>query len=88
MTKRILEIVVLSDIHLGTVGCNTIELLQYLNSIDPKMIALNGDFIDVWNFRKYYWPESHMIILRQYGSILPVVLLHLCTFVPFFLIEP
>lgn len=64
MEKRSLEIVVLSDIHLGTVGCNAIELLQYLNSIDPKMIILNGDFVDVWNFRKYYWPESHMMILR------------------------
>lgn len=64
MKKRPLEIVVLSDIHLGTVGCNAIELLQYLNSIEPKMIILNGDFVDVWNFRKYYWPESHMMILR------------------------
>mgnify|MGYP003132057960 CR=1 FL=1 len=64
MTKRNLDIVVLSDIHLGTVGCNAIELLQYLNSINPKMIVLNGDFVDVWNFRKYYWPESHMMILR------------------------
>ncbi|TVQ66870.1 MAG: UDP-2,3-diacylglucosamine diphosphatase [Balneolaceae bacterium] len=64
MKKRPLEIVVLSDIHLGTVGCNAIELLQYLNSIDPKMIILNGDFVDIWNFRKYYWPESHMMILR------------------------
>ncbi len=64
MTKRKLDIVVLSDIHLGTVGCNAIELLQYLNSIDPEVIILNGDFIDVWNFRKYYWPESHMMIIR------------------------
>lgn len=64
MKKRPVEIVVLSDIHLGTVGCNAIELLQYLNSIEPKMIVLNGDFVDVWNFRKYYWPESHMMILR------------------------
>ena len=64
MAKRNLDIVVLSDIHLGTVGCNALELLQYLNSINPKMIVLNGDFVDVWNFRKYYWPESHMMILR------------------------
>lgn len=64
MTKRNLDIVVLSDIHLGTVGCNALELLQYLNSINPKMVILNGDFVDVWNFRKYYWPESHMMILR------------------------
>lgn len=64
MALRNIHTVVLSDIHLGTVGCHAIELLQYLNSIDPKHIILNGDFIDVWNFRKYYWPESHMMVLR------------------------
>jgi len=64
MTKRPVDIIVLSDIHLGTVGCHALELLQYLNSVDPKTIILNGDFIDVWNFRKYYWPESHMTVLR------------------------
>lgn len=64
MVKRPVEIVVLSDIHLGTVGCHALELLQYLNSIDPGIIILNGDFVDVWNFKKYYWPESHMMVLR------------------------
>jgi UDP-2,3-diacylglucosamine pyrophosphatase LpxH len=64
MKKRPVEIVILSDIHLGTVGCHALELLQYLNSINPKVIILNGDFIDVWNFKKYYWPESHMMVLR------------------------
>lgn len=64
MKKRPVDILVLSDIHLGTVGCHALELLQYLNSIEPKTIILNGDFIDVWNFRKYYWPESHMMVLR------------------------
>ncbi len=64
MKKRPLDIVVLSDVHLGTVGCHALELLQYLNSIDPKIIVLNGDFVDVWNFKKYYWPESHMMVLR------------------------
>lgn len=64
MLKRPVEIVVLSDIHLGTVGCHALELLQYLNSIDPKMLVLNGDFIDIWNFKKYYWPEAHMMVLK------------------------
>ncbi|MFU8812779.1 MAG: UDP-2,3-diacylglucosamine diphosphatase [Balneolaceae bacterium] len=64
MAKRPVDIVVLSDVHLGTVGCHALELLQYLNSIEPKIIILNGDFVDVWNFRKYYWPESHMMVLR------------------------
>lgn len=64
MAKRSLDIVVLSDIHLGTVGCHALELVQYLNSIDTKILILNGDFVDVWNFRKYYWPEAHMLVLR------------------------
>ncbi|TVR29413.1 MAG: UDP-2,3-diacylglucosamine diphosphatase [Balneolaceae bacterium] len=64
MKKRTLEYVVISDVHLGTVGCHALELLQYLNSIDPKVLILNGDFVDIWNFKKYYWPESHMIVLR------------------------
>ncbi|MCH8548836.1 MAG: UDP-2,3-diacylglucosamine diphosphatase [Balneolaceae bacterium] len=55
----------LSDIHLGTVGSHALELLQYLDSIDPKVVILNGDFVDVWNFRKYYWPDSHMMVLRS-----------------------
>ncbi|MCC5907718.1 MAG: UDP-2,3-diacylglucosamine diphosphatase [Balneolaceae bacterium] len=62
--KRPVDIVVISDVHLGTVGCHALELLQYLNSIDPKIIILNGDFVDVWNFKKYYWPEAHMMVLR------------------------
>lgn len=64
MTRRPLEVVVLSDIHLGTVGCHAMELTQYLNSIRPKQLILNGDFIDMWNFRKYYWPDSHMIVIK------------------------
>lgn len=59
------ELVVLSDAHLGTVSCHTTELLQYLQSTQPDTLVLNGDFIDVWNFKKYYWPESHMMVLRQ-----------------------
>ncbi|MEO1021177.1 MAG: UDP-2,3-diacylglucosamine diphosphatase [Bacteroidota bacterium] len=62
--KRSLDTVVISDVHLGTVGCHAVELTQYLNSIDPKRIILNGDFIDMWNFRKYYWPEAHMAVMR------------------------
>jgi len=66
MPKRPVEIVVLSDIHLGTYGCNSKELLRYLKSIDPKMIILNGDIIDIWQFNKSYFPESHMKVLRRF----------------------
>jgi UDP-2,3-diacylglucosamine pyrophosphatase LpxH len=63
--KREVELVVLSDIHLGTYGCHATELLKYLKSIKPKTIILNGDVIDIWQFSKRYWPESHMKIVRK-----------------------
>lgn len=65
MTKRKLEVVVISDIHLGTYGCHADELLDYLKSIDPEQLILNGDIIDIWNFSKHYFPKSHIQVLRQ-----------------------
>jgi len=57
--------IVLSDIHLGTYGCHAKELLHYLRSINPKVIVLNGDIIDIWQFSKRYWPKSHMKVVRH-----------------------
>ncbi len=57
--------VVISDVHLGTYGCHATALLQYLNSIEPGLIVLNGDIIDIWQFRKRYWPKSHMLVIKK-----------------------
>lgn len=65
MAKREVDIVVISDVHLGTYGCHSKELLKYLKSIKPKMLILNGDIIDIWQFSKSYWPESHMKVVRR-----------------------
>lgn len=65
MQKKDLEVVVLSDFHLGTYGCHAEELLRYLKSIRPKILVLNGDIIDIWNFSKRYFPKSHIQVLRQ-----------------------
>ena len=65
MPKRCVEIVVISDVHLGTYGCHASELLSYLESVEPKTLVLNGDIIDIWNFRKRYWPESHMDVVKK-----------------------
>lgn len=62
--KRSVEILVISDTHLGTKGCRSRELLAYLKSVEPKTLILNGDIIDIWQFRKNYWPSSHMKILK------------------------
>jgi UDP-2,3-diacylglucosamine pyrophosphatase LpxH len=63
-TKREVDIVVISDVHLGTYGCHAKELLQYLKSIKPSTIILNGDIIDIWQFSKRYWPKSHMKVIK------------------------
>ena len=65
MKKRAVDLVVISDVHLGTYGCHSKELLNYLQSIQPKTLVLNGDIIDIWQFKKSYWPESHMKVIRQ-----------------------
>lgn len=63
--KRSVDIVVLSDLHLGTFGCKARELNRYLSSIEPDMIILNGDIFDMWNFKKKNFPETHMRVVKQ-----------------------
>lgn len=65
MIKKHVEMVVLSDLHLGTYGCHAKQLLHYLKSINPDILVLNGDIIDIWNFSKSYFPKSHIQVLRQ-----------------------
>jgi len=68
--KRAVELVILSDIHLGTYGCHAQELLRYLKTIKPKRIILNGDIIDMWQFSKRYWPTTHMQVIRYITGML------------------
>lgn len=63
--KRTVDLVVISDVHLGTYGCQAKELLNYLNSIKPKILILNGDIIDIWQFRKRYFPKAHLKVLKK-----------------------
>jgi UDP-2,3-diacylglucosamine pyrophosphatase LpxH len=70
MSKREVDIVVLSDIHLGTYGCHAHELLQYLKSIKPKAVVLNGDIIDIWQFSKRYWPTTHMMVVKHFIGLI------------------
>ncbi len=63
--KRSVEVAIISDVHLGTYGCRAKELLEYLKSIKPDTLVLNGDIIDIWQFSKRYWPSSHMRVVKQ-----------------------
>ena len=68
--KRLIEVLVISDIHLGTYGCQSKALLNYLKSVDPKIIILNGDIIDIWQFNKRYFPKSHMKIIKYFLNLI------------------
>ena len=69
MKKRKVEVAVISDVHLGTYGCHAKELLDYLSSIKPKILILNGDIIDIWQFRKSYFPSKHLEVIKKIISM-------------------
>jgi len=50
----------ISDIHLGTKGCNAQMLIDFLDSVDSDMLYLVGDIVDGWQLKKrVYWPTAH-----------------------------
>lgn len=65
MKRREIDILVLSDTHLGTFGSSALQLLKYLRSVQPKLLILNGDIIDIWQFNKYYFPEEHTAVIQE-----------------------
>jgi UDP-2,3-diacylglucosamine pyrophosphatase LpxH len=65
MERRMLDVVVISDVHLGTYGCRAKELLSYLRSIQPEMLILNGDIFDGWQFSKRFFPSLHMQVIKE-----------------------
>jgi UDP-2,3-diacylglucosamine pyrophosphatase LpxH len=69
LKKRKVELVVISDTHLGTFGSHAKELYQYLSSIKPKTLILNGDIIDIWQFRKSYFPKTHLKVIQKIISM-------------------
>jgi UDP-2,3-diacylglucosamine pyrophosphatase LpxH len=68
--QRKVQLAIISDVHLGTFGCHAKELLQYLNSIDPETLVLNGDIIDIWQFSKRYWPALHMMVVNHFINLI------------------
>jgi UDP-2,3-diacylglucosamine pyrophosphatase LpxH len=65
MQRKDLQVCVISDLHLGTFGCHANEIVRYLKGINPKILVLNGDIIDIWQFRKKYFPPAHMQVIRE-----------------------
>jgi UDP-2,3-diacylglucosamine pyrophosphatase LpxH len=65
MQKRCVDVVVLSDLHLGTYGCHAREIVTYLKSISPQILVLNGDIIDIWQFSRHYFPHTHLAVIKE-----------------------
>ena len=71
--KRNLDILVISDLHLGTYGSEADEVISYLETVDAKKIVINGDFIDILLFNKKYWPSSHMKVIKYFLDLISKV---------------
>jgi len=66
MKKRDIEICVISDVHIGSYGCHAEELNNYLKSINPKILILNGDIFDAWNFSNKNFKTDHVKLIRTF----------------------
>ena len=64
-TQRV-RTVWISDLHLGTPGCQAKALLDFLRQVDCETLYLVGDIIDGWQLRRsWYWPQSHNDVVQK-----------------------
>jgi UDP-2,3-diacylglucosamine pyrophosphatase LpxH len=56
----------ISDVHLGTRGCNASALLDFLRENDFDTLYIVGDLIDIWSLRRgIYWPQQHNDVIQK-----------------------
>jgi len=56
----------ISDLHLGTPGCQAKALLEFLRHVECETLFLVGDIIDGWQLRRHwYWPQSHNDVVQK-----------------------
>lgn len=56
----------ISDIHLGTRGCNAELLLDFLRSTESDYLYLVGDIVDIWRMRRsWYWQQTHNDVIQK-----------------------
>src|SRR5712672_1371453 len=56
----------ISDMHLGTRGCNATALLDFLRENDFDTLYIVGDLIDIWSLRRgIYWPQQHNDVIQK-----------------------
>src|SRR5204862_5404063 len=56
----------ISDMHLGTRGCNATALLDFLRENDFRTLYIVGDLIDIWSLRRgIYWPQQQNEVIQK-----------------------
>ncbi len=56
----------ISDVHLGTAGCQADALLSFLRDYEAETIYLVGDIVDAWALkRRWYWPQAHNDVIQK-----------------------
>jgi UDP-2,3-diacylglucosamine pyrophosphatase LpxH len=56
----------ISDIHLGTRGCQAERLLDFIRALDCEVLYLVGDIVDGWKMRTgWFWPQSHNDVVQK-----------------------
>ena len=56
----------ISDLHLGTPGCQARALLDFLRDVECETLYLVGDIIDGWQLRRsWYWPQAHNDVVQK-----------------------
>lgn len=57
----------ISDIHLGTKGCQAELLLDFIRHVECDRLFLVGDIVDGWKMTKsgFYWPQSHNDVVQK-----------------------
>ena len=61
-----IEALFISDVHLGTRGSNSEQVLEVLKHYQPQTLFLVGDIIDGWMLkRKFRWSQSHTNVIRK-----------------------
>lgn len=56
----------ISDLHLGTPGCQARALLEFLREVECEQLFLVGDIVDGWQLRRsWYWPQAHNDVVQK-----------------------
>jgi UDP-2,3-diacylglucosamine pyrophosphatase LpxH len=56
----------ISDLHLGTPGCQARALLDFMKHVESEHLFLVGDIIDGWQLkRSWYWPQAHNDVIQK-----------------------